>query len=123
MIGDFIYEFRMHRLLKKIARQRVAMILEPGSIPVIERAIKTNEETKTLLLTAQIRGWVDILHEDMPTGKLDSSGSINSDMPFQSKENHWKLTDSGWGAIQRRYQLSVLGLALTVIAVIVAINA
>ncbi|MCU8075891.1 hypothetical protein [Shewanella sp. SM29] len=122
MFGDFIYEFKMHRVLKKVARQRVAMILKPGNVPVVERAIGRDEETKTFLLTAQIRGWVDILHEDMPTGKIDENGKMNMEQPFESKENHWKLTDSGWAAIQRRHQLSVLGIGLAIIGALVAIN-
>jgi hypothetical protein len=122
VFDDLIYEFKMHRVLKKLARQRVAMILEPGNVPVVERAIGRNEQTKAFLLTAQIRGWVDILHEDMLTGKLDDNRGINTEQPFQSKENHWKLTDSGWGAIQRRHQLSILNLSIAVIGTFVVIN-
>ncbi|HHC6471119.1 TPA: hypothetical protein ACN359_004547 [Vibrio parahaemolyticus] len=122
MFGDFIYEFKMHRVLKKVARQRVAMILQPGNVPVIERAIRRDEETKTFLLTAQIRGWVDVLHDNMPTGKVDSNGNMMSDPALTSKETHWKLTDSGWAVIQRRHQLSVLSLGVAIIAVLVGIN-
>ena len=46
------------------------MILEPWNFPVIERAIGHDEKTKTLLLMAQIRGWVEILHESIPTDKF-----------------------------------------------------
>ncbi|MCX2760076.1 hypothetical protein OQJ65_17215 [Vibrio sp. Sgm 22] len=122
MFDDFIYEFKMHRVLKKVARQRVAIILEPGNVPVVERAIGRDEETKTFLLTAQIRGWVDVLHENMPTGKIDGDGNMLSDQPFTSKETHWKLTDSGWAAIQRRHQLSVLSLGVAIIAILIGIN-
>ena len=122
MFGDFIYEFKMHQVLKMVARQRVVMILEPGNVPVVERAIGRDEETKTFLLTAQIRGWVDILHEGMPTGKIDENSNMNIEQPFDSKENHWKLTDSGWAAIQRRYQLSVLSISIAIIGALVAVN-
>jgi len=122
MISDLIYELKIHRLLKKIARQRITMILEPGSVPVIERAVGHDENTKALLLTAQIRGWVEILHENMPTGQINDDGSINSEQPFQSIENHWKLTDSGWAAIQRRHQISIFSLVVTLIGVYIALN-
>lgn len=122
MISDLTYELKIHRLLKKVARQRITMILEPGNVPVIERAVGHDENTKALLLTAQIRGWVEILHEDMPTGQINDDGSFNSDQPFQSHENHWKLTDSGWAAIQRRHQISIFGLAVTLLGVYIALN-
>ncbi|GGI81587.1 hypothetical protein GCM10007978_19280 [Shewanella hanedai] len=122
MFDDLVYEFKMHRLLKSIARQRVAIILELGAVPVIERAIKRNEETKALFLTAQIRGWVEILHENIPTGSLDAEGRMNIEQPFQSRENHWKLTDSGWAAIQRRHQVSILGLFVALAGVFLAIG-
>jgi hypothetical protein len=67
------------------------------------------------LLTVQIRSWVNILHEDMLTGKIYDSGGMNTEQLFQSKENYWILTDSGWDAVQRRHQLSILSLSIAVI--------
>ena len=121
MFSDFIYEFKMHRLLKKVGRQRVTMILEPGNVPVIERAISRDEKTKGLLLTAEIRGWVEVLHEALPTGQIDQDGRFN-EQPFQSLETHWKLTDSGWAAIQRRHQISLLGLAVALLGLYLAVQ-
>ena len=123
MFSDFIYEFKMHRLLRKVGRQRVTMILEPGNVPVIERAISRDEETKVLLLTAEIRGWVEVLHEDLPTGQIDQDGRFNEEQPFQSLETHWKLTDSGWAAIQRRHQISLLGLTVALLGLYLAVQA
>ncbi len=56
MIRDFLYELKVQKVLKKIAKQRVALILQPGNVPVIERAIGSDEETQAIILTAQIRG-------------------------------------------------------------------
>jgi len=122
VFSNVIFEFKMHRLLKKIARQRVTMILQPGNVPVIERAVDHDEVTKTLILTAQIRGWVEILHESMPTGQIDAKGEINPSQPFQSREDYWKLTDSGWAAIPRRHQLSLLSIAVALLGVYFAIG-
>ncbi|WP_417510484.1 hypothetical protein [Methylophaga sp.] len=122
MLDDFIYEIKIHRVLKKLARQRVAMILEPGHVPVIERAISRDEQTNALLLTAEIRGWVEVLHENLPTGKITEEGNINQSQPFDSLQNHYKLTDSGWAAIQRRHQLSLLSLGVALLGIYVAFN-
>jgi len=123
MFSDLIYEFKMHRLLKKISRQRVTMVLEPGNVPVIERGLSHDEKTKVLLLTAEIRGWVEVLHENIPTGQIDQNGQINEQQPFQSLETHWKLTDSGWAAIQRRYQISLLGVAVALLGLYLVVHA
>ncbi len=122
MIRDFLYELKVQKVLKKIAKQRVALILQPGNVPVIERAIGSDEETQAIILTAQIRGWVEVLHEDMPTGKVDENGYFNKAQPFDKLETYWKLTDSGWAVIQRRHQLSVLSLLVAIIGVIYAVG-
>lgn len=99
------------------------MILEPANVSVIERAVGHDEDTKALLLTAQIRGWVEILHENMPTGQINDVGGFSSDQLFQSVENHWKLTDFGWAAIKRRHQIFIFTLAITFLGVYITLNA
>jgi hypothetical protein len=42
-------------------------------------------------------------------------------MPFNSKSHIWKLTDSGWAAIQRRHEITILGMLIALIGVIVAV--
>jgi hypothetical protein len=122
MFGCLIYEWKIHRLLKKIARQRVTMILKPGDIKVIERAVGHDEETLTLIYTAEMRGWVELLHTAVPTGKIEEIKSFNFKQPLQSKEDYWKLTDSGWAAIQRRHQLALLGIFITLLGLYFAAN-
>ncbi|HHC6463055.1 hypothetical protein HJ014_18840 [Vibrio parahaemolyticus] len=123
LVKDFVYEQQLLAVLNKIKRQRVAIILEPGNVPVIERAIGNDESIKAMLLTAQIRGWVEVLHENIPTGQVSASGEMNMSNPFSSVQTYWKLTDSGWAAIQRRHQLSIFAFAVSVVGVVVAINA
>lgn len=97
------------------------MILEPGSVPVVERAICRDEETNALLLTAQIRGLVEVLYDNIPTGEVSSDGAMDLHNPFQKSETHWKLTDSGWGVIQRRHQTSILSLLITMVGVLISV--
>jgi hypothetical protein len=123
MIDDVMFEWRMHRLLRRIARQRVTMVLQPGSVKVIGRAIPNDENTLALVYTAEIRGWVELLHPDIPTGRIGEGGDYSSVPSFSSREHYWRLTDSGWAAIQRRHQLSLLGILVAAIGVYVAAGA
>jgi len=98
------------------------MVLQPNNVWVLEYAVKDTEETRELLYTCQLRGWVELLHESVPTGNLDSDGSLPKGPVFSSENHVWKLTDSGWGAIQRRHEIAVLGIFVGILGIIVAFN-
>ncbi len=50
----------IRRTLKSLSRQRVALVLQPGNVWVIERAVEDNEQTDAALKTAYMRGWVKL---------------------------------------------------------------
>ncbi|GAB3034116.1 hypothetical protein [Bowmanella dokdonensis] len=122
LIESILYENKIHKVLKKVAKQRISIILQPGNVPVIERAVGNDEATQALLLTAQIRGWVEVLHEALPTGKVDEQGNL-SESSFQNIQTHWRLTDSGWAAIQRRHQMAIFSLIVGLTSIFIAISA
>ncbi len=122
MFGNLVYEWKIHRMLKQMAKQRVTMVLNPGHVKVIERAIGHDEKTLVLIYTAEFRGWVELLHKAVPTGQIGKDGEFNFKEPFQSTEDHWRLTDSGWAAIQRRHQLSLLGICIALLGFYFATN-
>lgn len=122
MFNNLVYEWRIHRLLKKLSKQRVTMILKPGDVKVIERAIGHDEKILTLIYTAEFRGWVELLHKAVPTGNIGKNGEFNFEQPFQSKEDYWRLTDSGWAAIQRRHQLTLLSMFVALLGLYFATN-
>jgi hypothetical protein len=53
------FERTVHRTLHKLAKQRIRMVLQPGDYWVIDRAIIHDEDTPAVLLTCQMRGWVE----------------------------------------------------------------
>ena len=55
----FMKEFSIYTTLKTLARQRVAAILQPGNVWVIEKSIPNNDETEENLRTCYLRGWVE----------------------------------------------------------------
>ena len=121
MFNSLVYNWKIHRLLHRLAKQRVGMVLPPDNIWVIEYAVKRNDETRALLLTCQLRGWVEMLHEAVPSNRLNQNGTLPDGPIFTSKEHIWKLTDSGWAAIQRRHEITILGILVTLIGVIIAV--
>ncbi|WP_154662467.1 hypothetical protein [Solimonas flava] len=117
------YEWRIYRLLRRIAKQRVGMIMQPGNVWVIEYAAPINEQSMPMVQTCVLRGWIEVLHPDVRHGKLKDDGSLPDHPLFNEKQDIWRLTDAGWSAIHRNHQLSLLGLALSAIGVIVALKA
>jgi hypothetical protein len=98
------------------------MVFQPGNIWVIEYAIPDDEETDALLKTCFMRGWVEPLENSVPKGRLKPDGSLPDGEWFKSRGPVWKLTDSGWAAINRSHQKTILGLFLSLIAVIIAVT-
>lgn len=121
MFEQMKYNLRLHRLLRRLARQRVGMLLQPGNVWVLEYAVQDTEEIRALLHTCQLRGWVEILHESVPSAKINPDGSLPHDFPSAQSEHIWRLTDSGWAAIQRSHQLTILGIVVALVGLAVAI--
>lgn len=96
-------------------------MLQPGNVWVIEYAVPDDEETDALLKTCYMRGWVEPLENSVPKGKLQPNGSLPDGPIFQSQGPVWKLTDSGWSAINRSHQLVLLGLFLSLMGVLIAV--
>jgi hypothetical protein len=123
MLADLAYEWRVYRVLRKLARQRVGLVLQPGNVWVIEFAVRDDEQTDALLKTCYMRGWVEPLENSVPKGKLAADGSLPTGNVFQSSGPVWKLTDSGWSAINRTHQLAILSLFLSLLGVLLAVAA
>ncbi|MNR18270.1 hypothetical protein D3C85_1349920 [compost metagenome] len=120
MLERLIYNWRIYRLLRRLARQRVGMVLQPGNYWVIEYAVEDNQETDALLKTCYMRGWVEPLQNSVPKGRLQADGSLPNGPMFDSAGPIWKLTDAGWGVIHRRHELGILALVVAITGVVVA---
>jgi hypothetical protein len=89
---------------------------------VIEKAVEDNEETDAALKTCYMRGWVEPLENSIPRGKLKKDGSLPDGNLYHSFGPVWKLTDSGWAAINRVHEWTLISILIGAIGVIVAIN-
>lgn len=102
-------ERTVRRVLRGIARQRVALVAQPGNLWVIERALERNDDIEAGIATCVMRGWIEPLFEDLPTNTLTPEGRIRPGPLFTRTENHYKLTEGGWAAINRTHLWAMVG--------------
>ena len=123
MLTNWRREFLIRRVLAKLARQRVALVLQPGNVWVIESAVGDDETTDAALKTCLMRGWVEVLENSVPKGKLTAEGGLPQGALFNKSAPLWKVTDSGWAAINRTNEWVRIGVLLAAISVLIAVAA
>ena len=124
MLQKYRRERNIRRLLRKLARQRVALVLQPGNVLVIERAIGHDPETLAALQTCHMRGWVEPMFDQaIPQGTLLPNGDIPTAPPFDRANPIYRLTDSGWSVINRSHEIALLGVIVALAGAIVALVA
>jgi len=118
---NFEREFSIYKTLKRLAEQRIAVILQPGNIWVIEKSLPEDDVTDENLRTCYLRGWVEPIEKAIPKGRLKSDGSLPDGQMFQNVGPIYRMTDSGWNAIHRTHVLTLLGIIISLLAVLIAI--
>lgn len=114
-----VKERQIRHTLRQLARQRVAMILQPGDVWVIEYAVRSDAETNPALLTCRLRGWIEPVENAIPHRPLAADGSLPSGPLFDEVAPIYRLTDSGWSVVNRA-QLFVLASALIAAVTLIA---
>ena len=122
MFENWRREHRLRRVLRQLSRQRVALVFQPANIWVVERSPERNEEMEAALRTCHIRGWVEVIENAVPTGRLRSAGSLPPGNPFEGIAPVYRLTQGGWQVINRTYTIiavtCVVAMATFVAAII-----
>lgn len=94
-------ERAIRKVLRALARQRVAVVLQPGNVWVVENAATQTDETEAALRTCHMRGWVELVADAIPSAELGPDGRLP---PGWTKEGPmYRLTDGGWNAINRTH--------------------
>ena len=114
----------IREILHRLSRQRVALILQPGNVWVIEKAVSEGEgeEVVAALRTCNIRGWVEILSNAVPRGKLSPNGRVPEELAGVAPV--YKLTEAGWNVIHRSHEWVVVTCffaAATLIATLIVV--
>jgi hypothetical protein len=96
-----VTERLIRRTLHRLAQQKVALILQPGNVWVIERAVseEENPDIAAALRTCQLRGWVAPEANAVPQYSLESNGKLPKEP--RSVAPVYRLTEAGWSVIYR----------------------
>ena len=112
-------ERKILRVLRALSRQRVAIVHQQTRIWVIECAMTRNDEVEADLATCLMRGWVEPLLENMPTGTLQFDTANRPNNPqFDRVEDHFRLTDGGWAALNRAHGWTVLSVLIAIASLV-----
>ncbi len=105
MFENWKRERMIKATLARLAKQRVALILQPGNCRVIERAVSEEDDpcVATALRTAQLREWVAVEMNAVPTGKLAPDGSLPNGTPITGSAPVYRLTEAGWAVINNTH--------------------
>ncbi len=120
MFTNWKRERNVRKVLGGLARQRVAIVLQPGNVWIVENALQRDENAEASLATCLMRGWVEPLHEDMPVGDLDPNNLSLPLPPFTRRETSLRLTEGGWAALNRAHAWTVVGIVIAVVGVALA---
>jgi hypothetical protein len=121
-LTDIKREWVIRKVLRKLSKQRVALVLQPGNIWVIEKAVIEDDEIDAALKTCYMRGWVEPLKNSIPKGRLKADGSLPDGNLFEKHGPQWKLTDSGWAAINRVHEWTLIGILIAIIGILLTLN-
>jgi len=114
-------EREVRQVLRRLGRQHVGLILQPGNVWVIEQALMHDEKTDTILLTCLMRGWVEVLEQSLPRGKLTAEGNLPPGPMFDSVAPIYRVTDSGWNAINRAHEWTLIGVLIAVASLLATV--
>jgi len=117
---DIKREWNIHKILRQLSRQRVGIVLQPGNVWVIERAVTETDKTEAALRTCYMRGWIEPLQDAVPQTNLNEDGSLPSGSTHNRVGTLWKITDSGWSAIHRDHEWTLIGILIGAISILIA---
>jgi hypothetical protein len=117
MLTNWKREQFIRSVLRKLSNQRVGLILQPGNVWVIEKAVGDGDGVEEALRTCHMRGWTEPLANSVPKGALTPAGTLPAmDKMFSGHGPMYRLTDAGWNVIHRTHELVVMTCVASLIA-------
>jgi hypothetical protein len=117
------FERTVRRTLRKLAKQRVRMVLLPGNYWVVERAIEHDDDTRAALLTCQMRGWIEPLLHAVPSWQVTPGGALPPNFNLKKAEPYYRLTSAGWSVIHRSDLVAACALLISAMSLALAVFA
>jgi hypothetical protein len=123
MLEDFLRERQVRKALRAIASQRVAMWDPQREMIVLEKSPSREEWFELGVRTALIRGWVQVLHEHLPTGQVTFQGKDPIFPRSASLMTHYKLTEGGWAVLNRSHAWVLATFLVSAISLFISVAA
>ena len=102
----------IRKVLKKLSKQRVALILQPGNVEVIEMSPAAEPGLDEALLTCHMRGWIEPICDAISMGQLTKDGQLPHPPPFPETKPIYRITEAGWNAVRLTHLWVVLTCAI-----------
>jgi hypothetical protein len=115
------FDRTVDRTLRKLAKQRVRLVLQPGDYWVIDSTIPQDDDNQAALLTCQMRGWIEPLHHAVPSTQLTPDGALPPNMNSTKMLTLYRLTSAGWSIIHRSDLIAICALLISVMSLALAI--
>jgi hypothetical protein len=115
------FDRTIDRTLRKLARQRVRLVLQPGDHWVVDYAVPQDDDTRAALLTCQMRGWVEPLRDAVPSAQLTPEGTLPPNLSFDKVQTLYRLTSAGWSVIHRSDLIATCALLIAAMSFALAI--
>jgi hypothetical protein len=90
---------------------------------VIEKAVSEDEGERVIaaLHTCNLRGWVEVLSNAVPHGKVTPEGKLPEGSLYSGVAPLYRLTEAGWSVIHRSHEWVVATFVIVTITLIVTI--
>ena len=118
---DIKRERDVRRALQAVARQRVALILQPGNVLVVECSPPDAEWFDIGVRTCHIRGWVEVLHESLPTGAVTFVGDRPQIPTQMTPKTHYRLTEGGWAILRRSHEWVIATFVVSLLSLVAGV--
>lgn len=122
MFEGFKRERRIRKVLRALARQRVAVILQPQGVWVVEHAPTGMPYLDEAIRTCLLRGWVAVLEEAVPQGALNK-GQLPQGPLFNGQGAVYRLTEAGWFVINRSHTWVLATFFMALLSVLASVVA
>src|SRR5579875_1298479 len=116
------FERQLRHTLRRLAEQKVVLVLQPGNVWVVDRAVEDNDRTDAALKTAWMRGWVEPIHDAVPRGRLGPNNELPQGELYQTAGPLWRLTDAGWAVINRTHGWALFAIVISILSLVVSLG-
>lgn len=121
VIAHWRKERAIRRALRGLARQRVAAILQPGNMLVVERGPSRREPSEAALRSCHLRGWAEPIANAVRSGSLGPDGTIPEGQVYDRVGPIYRITDAGWHVLRRTHIWVVWTLLFSLLSLVAAI--